>query len=248
MREQAPGEYVHIFNRGIQKQPIFETKADFWRFLFLLLTFQGEMVVKNVSREFKKSVQSQALHIDEDLVSDVLRTRMVELVAFCFMPNHFHLIIRELVDDGISRYMQRTQTAYVKYFNLLHNKSGHLFQGPYKSVHISSDRQLMYTSAYIHKNPVEIGWKGNESQYPWSSYRDFVAENRFGELLTTGVITDRFPEGKKQVGYEKFVNTCTAKEFSKIIDESVQSLALHTFEGKVGEERKKMRITRNNKV
>ncbi|OHB18176.1 MAG: hypothetical protein A2544_02500 [Candidatus Zambryskibacteria bacterium RIFOXYD2_FULL_43_10] len=171
MRLHAPGEYLHVFNRGMQKQPIFETDQDRLRFLFLLLTFQGEAVIKNISREIRQNVQSSTLHIKDELKSEILEKRMVELVVFCLAPNHFHTIIRELVDNGISKYMQRVLTAYTKYFNTRHEKSGHLFQGPYKSVHISEDRQLMHTSAYIHKHPCEIsGWRGKEHLYPWSSY------------------------------------------------------------------------------
>jgi len=212
MRLHAPNEYLHIFDRGIQKQPVFEIEADYLRFLFLILTFQGEAVIKNISREIKRSVQSRTLHIDTGLEKEILKNRMVELVAFCLVPNHFHLMVRELVDDGVSKYMQRVLTAYVKYFNLRHNKSGYLFQGKYKSVLIADDRQLMHTSAYIHKHPAEIGWRKREDQYPWSSYQDCIGKNRFGDLLVTEIITERFTEEKGKFSYKKFVSTSPAKE------------------------------------
>lgn len=216
MRLHAPGEYQHIFDRGIQKQPVFEIDADYLRFLFLILTFQGDMTIKNISREIKQSVQSRTLHIDLDLKKDILKNRMVELVAFCLVPNHFHLLVRELVEGGISKYMQRVLTAYVKYFNLRHDKSGYLFQGKYKSVHIEDDRQLMHTSAYIHKHPCEIrGWPGKESEYPWSSYQDCIEENRFDELLVTDIITERYIEKKSIFSYKEFVSTSPAKEITK---------------------------------
>ena len=216
MRLHAPGEYLHVFNRGMQKQPIFETDQDRLRFLFLLLTFQGEAVIKNISREIRQNVQSSTLHILGELKSEILKKRMVELVVFCLAPNHFHTIIRELVDNGISKYMQRVLTAYTKYFNTRHEKSGHLFQGPYKSVHISEDRQLMHTSAYIHKHPCEIkGWMGKEHLYPWSSYQDCIGENRFEELLVTDIITDRYVKDKGVSSYKKFVSSSPAKEITK---------------------------------
>lgn len=215
MRQHAPEEYFHIFNRGMQKQPIFVIQPDYLRFLFLILTFQGEAVIKNISREIESSVQSRTLHIDVELESEILKNRMVELVAFCLVPNHFHLILRELVEDGISKYMQRVSTAYVKYFNLRHNKSGYLFQGKYKSVHIDSDRQLMHTSAYIHKHPMELGWGGKEDRYPWSSYQDYIEKNRFGDLLVTDVVMERFREEKGVSSYRKFVSSSPAKEITK---------------------------------
>ena len=216
MRLHAPGEYQHIFNRGMQKQPIFETDRDRLRFLFLILTFQGEAVIKNVSREVEQSVQSSTLHIGDKLREEILKDRMVELVLFCLAPNHFHIVVRELVDDGISKYMQRILTAYTKYFNTRHEKSGHLFQGSYKSVHIEDDRQLMHTSAYIHKHPSEMsGWLGREDKYPWSSYQDCIEENRFGELLLTDVITERYIKDKGISSYRKFVASSPAKERTK---------------------------------
>lgn len=209
--EHAPGEYYHIYNRGTQKQPIFENNTDKFRLLFLLLTFQGDISIKNISREVKQSVQSQTLHIKEDMEGDILKSRTVELVAFCFMPNHFHLIVREIEEGGIAKYMQRVLTAYAKYFNTKYEMSGHLFQGTYKSVLIGSDLQLMHLSAYIHKNPSELKeWKGKEDKYPWSSYGDYVSKNRFGPLLITDIIMDRYK--KDEQSYKKFVKTSLAKE------------------------------------
>jgi len=212
MRLHAPNEYLHVFNRGMHKQPVFRIEADYIRFLFLSLTFQGKATIKNVSREIKQNVQSSTLHIDAELEKDILKNRIVELVTFCLMPNHFHLVVHELIEGGISKYMQRIMTAYTKYFNLRHDKTGHLFQGRYKSVLIDNDKQLMHLSAYIHKNPIEIGWRGKEDKYPWSSYQDYVVKNRFGNLLVTDVVTKRFEEEKGKLSYKKFVSTSPAKE------------------------------------
>lgn len=217
MRLHAPGEYYHVFNRGIRKQPIFYIQKDYIRFLFLILTFQGGFVIKNISREIEQSVQNRILHIDEELKKDVLKNRMVELVSFCLVPNHFHILVRELEENGISKYIQRVLIAYAKYFNLRHDKSGYLFQGNYKDVHIEDDRQLMHTSAYIHKHPCEIGWKGKEHLYPWSSYQDCVGENRFEQLLVTDILAKRF-EDKSGMTYREFVNTSPAKELNRIAE------------------------------
>ncbi len=216
MRFHAPNEYFHIFSRGVLKQPIFLIQSDYLRFLFPILTFQGEYVVKNVSREIENSVQSRTLHIDGNITKEVLKERTVELTAFCLVPNHFHLLVRERTENGISKYMQRVLTAYAKYFNLRHDRNGYLFQGKYKDVHIENDRQLMHTSAYIHKHPCEIGWRGKEHLYPWSSYQDCIDENRFKSLLVTEILTERFKDGN--FSYKDFVSTSPAKEF-KVVSE-----------------------------
>ncbi len=217
----APGEYYHVYNRGMQKQPIFETDKDRLRFLFLLLTFQGKESIKNISRELKQStksaqsaqsVQSSTLHIRPEIEKQILKDKMVELVSFCLMPNHFHLQVLEKTEGGIAKYMQRVLTAYTKYFNIRHEKSGHLLQGAYKSVLMGDDVQFLHTSAYIHKNPAELKtWKGREDRYPWSSFQDYVHENRFGNLISTGIILDRY-DSKKNHSYLNFVKTSPAKE------------------------------------
>ena len=106
IKNHAPGEYYHIYNRGMQKQLIFETDKDRLRFLFLLFVFQGKNSIKNISREIKQNVQSSTLHIKPELEKEILKNRTVELINFCLMPNHFHLQVLEKSDGGISKYMQ----------------------------------------------------------------------------------------------------------------------------------------------
>jgi len=213
IKNHAPEEYYHIYNRGMQKQPIFETDKDRLRFLFLLLVFQGKNSIKNISREIKQSVQSSTLHINPELEKDILQNRTVELVSFCLMPNHFHLQILEKTEGGIAKYMQRILTAYTKYFNVKHQKNGHLLQGSYKSVLMKDDLQLIHTSAYIHKNSNELSqWKEKYDTYPWSSFQDYISLNRFGKLLSTDIILGRYDNSKKAIFYRNFVETSPAKE------------------------------------
>ncbi len=213
MLKSAPGEYYHLYNRGMQKQPIFVNDSDRIRFLFYTLVFQGSKHIKNISRHIKQSVQSSTLHINTDLLKEIEANRRVELVHFCLMPNHFHLLVKEREEGGIAKYMQRVLTAYTKYFNKRHNKSGHLFQGKYKSVHIINDEQLMYLSTYIHKNPSELKvWKGKEEQYQWSSYTDCLNNNRFEGLLNLDIVMSRYPDNSKKEKYKKFVETSVVKE------------------------------------
>ena len=220
IKNHAIEEYYHIYNRGMQKQRIFETDKDRLRFLFLLLTFQGKNSIKNVSREIKQAMQSvqsstlHTLHIKPELEKEILNDRIVELVSFCLMPNHFHLQILEKSEGGIAKYMQRILTAYTKYFNVRHQKSGHLLQGSYKSVWMEDDNQLMHVSAYIHKNPTELlEWKGMEEKYPWSSLQDYIYVNRWGKLLSTEIILNRYNNNEINAKiYKEFVKTSTAKE------------------------------------
>src|SRR3989344_2192701 len=203
----TPGEYYHIFNRAVNKQIIFHDVSDYFRFLFLILYLQSPIIFQQLGRKVKEFVQSRALDSGEE--DKIIKKRRVELVAFCIMPNHFHLIVKELEEGGITAYMQRVLTAYSKYYNTKYAKSGHVFQGPYQAVHIKDDRQLLYLSAYIHRNPREISkWLNKEDKYPWSSYQDIISENRWDKLLLPDVLMGEFKNRKK---YDEFVKTSPSK-------------------------------------
>lgn len=206
-----PGEYYHVFNRGNNKQNIFYDQKDWARLLFLILYFQSPVNLQNIGRQTSRFVQNRILNISDDIIEEIIKNRYVELINFAFMPNHFHLTLYELKKGGISTYMQRILISYTKYFNIKHEKVGHLFQGPYKIVHIENNEQLLYLSTYIHRNPREIkGWTNKEGDYPWSSYQDYVKENRWGKLLENNVILNQFSSKSE---YHKFVKTSSAKSF-----------------------------------
>ncbi|MBI2065860.1 MAG: transposase [Candidatus Zambryskibacteria bacterium] len=204
----APGEHYHIYNRAINKQVIFHNTGDYFRFLFLILYFQSPIKFQQLNRIVKQFVQLVQYSV-LDIKEEVIRKRNIELVAFCIMPNHFHLILKELEEGAIATYMQRVLNAYSKYYNTKYEKSGHVFQGPYRAVHVVNDRQLLHLSAYIHRNPREISrWFEKENQYPWSSYQDIIGLNRWDNLLLPDVLMGEFKDKKD---YDKFVKTSPAK-------------------------------------
>ena len=205
----APGEHYHIFNRGNRKQAIFLDDRDRARFLFLILALQSSTIVYNISDNVDYFTKHRVFSISERALKRLVKERTVELVEFILMPNHFHLIMREFIEGGIAKYMQRVLNAYTKYFNTRYGQSGHLFQGPYRDVHINDNNQLLYLSAYIHRNSREIAqWKNKECAHQWSSYTDYVAENRWGTLLSPNIILDQFRNARE---YEIFVRSSTAK-------------------------------------
>jgi len=162
-----------------------------------------------MSRPVKQFVKHSVFNIDQETQQKISKDKFMELTSFCLMPNHFHLMVKEIEENGIARYMQRVLNSYTKYYNTKYNKSGHLFQGPYKIVHVENNDQLLYLSAYIHRNPRELkDWFKKENIYPWSSYQDMTKKNRFEKLLVTDIINGQF-ENKKE--YEKFLKTSPAK-------------------------------------
>ena len=206
----APGEHYHILGRGNYKQKIFLESRDYIRFLFSILYFQSPVKLLNPSRQVSNFVRHRMFNISEHEKERLVNSRYVELISFCLMPNHFHLIVKEVEEGGISKYMQRVLNGFTKYHNTKYKKKGHLFEGPFKAVHVATDEQLLYLSAYIHRNPRELKqWRNKELDYSWSSYQDYVGENRWGALLVPDIITANFPDRKK---YKKQVEESGAKD------------------------------------
>ncbi len=200
------GEYYHIYNRENSKQNLFLEERDWVRFLFLILYLQSPISFNNSGRPVSYFVGHRKFNTEN---KDVIKNRYVELINFCLMPNHFHITAREIKEGGISRYLQRVQISYTKYLNTKHGKSGHLFQGAFNAVRVKNNEQLLHLSAYIHRNPREIKeWKNKEHQYPWSSYQDYIKENRWGELIKREIISDQFSDKKE---YFDFVETSGTK-------------------------------------
>ncbi|MBI4136349.1 MAG: transposase [Candidatus Vogelbacteria bacterium] len=149
-------------------------------------------------------------NISDQNIKQINKTKKVHLVAFTLMPNHFHLLLQEQNGTGISKYLQRLGNGYTKYFNTKYKQNGHLFQGPYQSVHVNDNNQLLYTSAYLHRNCTELkGWDNREHIYPWSSYADFIGDSRWTGLLKPEVILKQFSDGKD---YRRWVNESGAKD------------------------------------
>ena len=117
----APGEYYHILNRGMSKQLIFHDNVDRIRFLFLILYFQSPIILQNIGRPVRSFVKHSVFNIEE-MKKGIVKSRFVELVSFCLMPNHFHLIVKEIEENGIARYMQRILNSYTKYYNTKYKK------------------------------------------------------------------------------------------------------------------------------
>lgn len=121
------------------------------------------------------------------------RKLLVEILCFCLMPNHYHLLVRQRVEDGVTEFMRKLGTGYTNYFNIKRERVGALFQGKFKAVHVSNDRHFLYLPHYIHLNPLDLyqpEWRDQQlrsatkalvylSSYRWSSYRDYIGMKNF---------------------------------------------------------------------
>jgi len=193
-----PGEIYHIYNRGTEKRNIFSSRRDYERFLALLYLSNGEIPVHS---------QLQGSTLKEVQKNDQGK-KLVEIIAYCLMPNHFHLLVSEKNQNGISRFMQKLITAYTMYFNKLHERSGALFQGKFQARHVFDERYFFYLISYIHLNPVKIidpKWKENGvtnrsraekylKEYPYSSYLDYLGEDRTEKIILNRDVLDRYAD------------------------------------------------------
>ncbi len=190
------GEYYHIYNRGTDQRVIFSSEHDSDRFLSLLYLANG-----TVSLDLWR--QGGTL---KEVASVDRGETLTNICAYCLMPNHFHLLLREKQERGVSTFMQKLATAYTMYFNKKNNRSGGLFQGPFKAKYANTDEYLKYLVSYIHLNPVKIidpSWKEAGiidkrkaelflQKYPYSSYLDFsTQEPRLEKII---LAKDSLPE------------------------------------------------------
>lgn len=143
MRKQplVTNEYYHIYNRGVDKRDIFNDKKDLYRFIESILEFNRIEGISSLSNLRKTQIESKPL--SEPLVA---------IIGCCLNPNHFHLILKQLVDGGVAKFMQKLQGGYTSYFNSKNKRSGSLFQGTFKSHRISGENYYNKIIAYVNKN------------------------------------------------------------------------------------------------
>ena len=165
MQRQEPltiNENYHIFNRGVEKRIIFKNSKDYFRFIESIIYFNTEIPTRMLSEE--KSYPKD----DE---------KLVDVITYCLNPNHFHFILRERKENGIATFMKKICTGYAMYFNKKYERSGVLFQGRFKSVHIESDDLFLYLSAYVNCNS-QIHGIANALDYKWCSFSEYIKKER----------------------------------------------------------------------
>ncbi len=165
----SAGNVYHIYNRGNNKEKIFFDEQDYKAFLFRLGLCLG-FTEKELKAEKLIAMPYSRIRITETHKNNF------KLHTFCLMPNHFHLLIEQVGDIPISSLILKLCTSYARYINLKYKRVGHVFQDKFKAVLIENDPQLMWTSAYIHMNPVKNGLAKHPSEYLWSSYNDYASD------------------------------------------------------------------------
>lgn len=193
--------YWHIYNRGFEKRLIFKNARDYERFILTIFACRAESTYPDLSRLHSKSISLEAkvALINEFVDGD---PEWVDIICFCAMPNHFHLLLFEKAPGGISKFIQRVENGYTKYFNIKYDRTGYLLGSSFHRILVDRNEYLLHLSRYIHRNPIEILSSVRDLiNYPWSSYQDFVIKNRWGKGLSPAVVLDQFRNGDEYKNY-----------------------------------------------
>lgn len=203
-------ELYHVLNRGVDKRNIVMDNHDRWRFIHNLYAFNDRNHVLNLYRAFNitspvSEVRLHSFHSMEDT-----RERIIDIHAWCLMENHYHLILSERVESGISLFLQKLNGGYSHYFNERHTRSGALFQGKTKKKPIDSDAYFLHILNYIHLNPLDYVqgaqmWRGQKidnipkaltqlETYRWSSYLDYAGKKNIPSILTQEIFKEIFDQ------------------------------------------------------
>ena len=181
-------EYYHIFNRGVAKMQIFNNASDYKHFINTLFYYQVDGPKPRFSF-FRKQPVTLANNV-----------KIVEIICYCLMPNHFHFLLRQKKDSGITEFVSKISNSYTRYFNVKNKRIGPLLQGEFKAVYVESNEQLLHLSRYIHLNPL-IGYVTKELNfYRWSSYPEYLGLTR--NICSKDEVLGQFKSAKD---YEKFV-------------------------------------------
>jgi putative transposase len=169
-KDYVTDSYYHIYNRGVNKELIYKDNQDYEVFLGIVKRYLGTAAVSKPNRVSYKSHRG-----------------CVELLTYCLMPNHFHLLVFQNENDAMTNFMRSLSVSYSMYFNKKHKRQGPLFQQRYRAVRIDDDSQLLHISRYIHLNPDDY------KHYKWSSY-EYYTGRKHANWLNLGRILELFEE------------------------------------------------------
>jgi REP element-mobilizing transposase RayT len=194
----AVGEHYHIFNRGVDKRNIFSERYDLERFLQSMREFNSVEPIGSIyENSFNKDQNS--------LGSSASKLKpLVNFICFCVNPNHYHFILEAATDHGIEKFMHRLGTGYTKYFNEKYERTGVLFQGKYKAIHINSNEYLLHLSAYINLNDKIHRLGSSASKFTRSSWKEY-SEDGIGDhaedFCEKDIILGQFGSKKEYVKF-----------------------------------------------
>lgn len=195
----SEGEHYHVYNRGVDKRSIFNDREDVERFLQCMQEFNviepiGSIYENSFRRESLGGSTSKAAGEEDD-------GPLVNFIAYCLNPNHYHFILEQVVEKGIEKLMQKIGTGHTLFFNNKYERGGSLFQGRFKAVHVDSNEYLLHLSAYVNLNDRAHQLGGSTSKLVMSSWEEYVDQKISGIC-------------EKEIILGQFRNTAEYKDFA----------------------------------
>lgn len=167
----------HVVNKSIAGYVIFNNDYEYNRFIQTFCYYQ----FKNPEISFSRYLRDNNLKVDHktiSLLNIINAQKLVEIIAYCPMPTHIHIMLEELRACGISTFISNTLNSYSRYFNIKHKRKGPLWEGRTDKVRIESDEQLLHTTRYIHLNPVTNYLVKRPEDWPYSSYNEYISNSK----------------------------------------------------------------------
>ncbi len=165
----AQGEYYHIYNRGVNRHPIFRCDDNYHFLLHRVKRYVAQW--------------------------------QIVVIAYCLMPNHYHFVLLQAGEHPISCFLQSLFNSYTKAFNKMYDRSGTLFEGPFRAVHVTEEVYLVHLCRYVHRNPLNAGLVMDLHDWPYSNYLEWI-EERNGTLVDREFVRGHFPT---PAAYAQFV-------------------------------------------
>jgi putative transposase len=184
-------QIYHVYNRGVEKRQTFMSKRDFQRATDTINYYRFMDTPKKFSDFLSLPTELRSVYFDNIHLN---LNNHVEIIAYCLMPNHFHFLVKQKKEHGITQFMTKFTNSYTKYFNKKYKRVGPLFQGIFKAVHIENDEQLVHVCRYILLNPVTaylVEFDDLQS-YQWSSYNEYFNFS-INSFCNTSLVKDLFP-------------------------------------------------------
>ncbi len=196
--ELAINEIYHVFTKSIAGYKIFTSKFDYQRMLNTIIFYQISTPPCRFSF-YKGPYCNAGLQRDKKLIT---------IIAYCIMPTHLHLILRQECPEGISKYMNLILKSYSKYFNLKHKRKGPLWEGRFKNVRVKNDEQFIHLTRYIHLNPVTSFLVNNPKDWKYSSYSEYTSISHQNKICDFSDYISMSPSTyrkfvKDNIGYQR---------------------------------------------
>lgn len=170
MEALATGEIYHVYSKSIAGYEIFNNDSEFMRMKKAMAYYQ----VERRAIAFSKFKECSIEFIKNTLCRDI--KKLVQIICYCIMPTHIHLVLKQLEENGISCFMSNVLNSYSRYFNIKHNRKGPLWEARFKEVHVRSDEQLLHLTRYVHLNPPTAHLVDKPEDWEYSSYREYISK------------------------------------------------------------------------